>query len=408
MPSKYSKVMVLCIDRDNDIGRKTGIEGPITGRKNNLETATKLALADPGESDANCIFGAVKMFDEVKAFYPKTEIATLTGKGKKGFESDKKINEQLDEVMSKFNADAFVLVTDGAEDDQVIPIIQSRGPLISKETIYVKQAREVESAYYAVKEALKDPFLARIVFGVPGIILLLYFALGSLSFQLIALVFGAYLLLKGFGLEEKIIHSARELTANFSIQRTSFPFYIGSLFFLAFGVLTGYNSYLYYPIENSLLRIVVSVQTTYVYLVIAVISIIIGKSIDLLHFKKMHEIRRYFLYLVSVLLLWFILDSGTLVITKEADVIWFVSSIIGSFIVLLIAYQISYVFDVTRRITKLLIGLPVYSKDGKWMGKVADINAKEKSIQFEDLKGKNLVKLTKKKFVLREGRIVAI
>ena len=49
--------------------------------------------------------------------------------------TDKRINEQLDYVLDSFHADAFILVTDGAEDDQVIPILQSRAPIISKEII---------------------------------------------------------------------------------------------------------------------------------------------------------------------------------------------------------------------------------------------------------------------------------
>ena len=114
---------------------------------------------------------------------------------------------------SRYRNDFFVLVSDGAEDESVIPLITGRVPMLSKQTITVKQAKEIESTYYVIKEALKDPFLARIVFGIPGIILLLYFFFGSYSFQLIAFVFGIYLLLKGFGLEEKILSNIEELKA---------------------------------------------------------------------------------------------------------------------------------------------------------------------------------------------------
>ena len=176
---KSKNVMVVCVDRDNDLGRKANISGPIIGRKNNLNAAAKLGIADPGESDVNCIFGAIRKFDEVKKFYSEVEIVTLTGVGKQDFESDKEINEQLDKVLENFLVDAFVLVTDGAEDDQVIPILQSRAPIMSKETIIVKQASEVESTYYTIKEALKDPYLARIVFGVPGVILISYYLFGG-------------------------------------------------------------------------------------------------------------------------------------------------------------------------------------------------------------------------------------
>ena len=125
--------MIVCIDRDNDLGRKTTVQGPVIGREANLKAASKLALADPSEADANTMFAAVNKFDELKPKYPNLEIVTLTGVGKSGFESDKMINEQLDTVLEKFPAEGFVLVTDGAEDDQVIPILQSRAKIISKQ-----------------------------------------------------------------------------------------------------------------------------------------------------------------------------------------------------------------------------------------------------------------------------------
>ena len=106
-------IFVVCVDRDNDIGRKAGVEGPILGRENNLNAANKLILADPGEADANSMFAAVKKFDEVKEHYKHVEIVTLTGIGKSGFVSDKRINEQLDMIAEKYKINGFVLITDG-------------------------------------------------------------------------------------------------------------------------------------------------------------------------------------------------------------------------------------------------------------------------------------------------------
>jgi len=40
------KTLVLCIDRDNDFGRKTGIKSPIIGREENLKAAQSLALVN--------------------------------------------------------------------------------------------------------------------------------------------------------------------------------------------------------------------------------------------------------------------------------------------------------------------------------------------------------------------------
>ena len=56
--STYSKILVLCIDRDDDIGSKGGIETPIVGRDACINAGTRLALEDPEDADSNAIFAA--------------------------------------------------------------------------------------------------------------------------------------------------------------------------------------------------------------------------------------------------------------------------------------------------------------------------------------------------------------
>jgi len=404
MAIEKEKTLVLCVDRDDDLGRKAHVQGPVIGRENNVKAATKLAISDPGEADANSIFGAVKKFDELKGTIKQLEIATITGFGKTGFKSDKILNEQLDAVLEKFPAKQFVLVTDGAEDDQIIPILQGRGRIISKETIIIKQAQAVESTYYTIKEALKDPFLARIVFGIPGLILLLYVAIGTISLQIIALVFGAYLLLKGFGIEEILIAGFNSIISSISTQRTSFPFYIGTIFILVFGGITAYNTFMGPTSQDIITMGVKAAQSTYLFIALAAISTIIGRAIDAVHFKKAYYLRKYFLSAVSVLLIWFILDSATLVFLGQADLNWFLFSILLSFIMLLIAFRVSTAMDVRNRITKLLIGLPVYNKEGQMIGKVEGINKSKNSIAFST--GKRSQEIKKRDFSLREGRIL--
>ena len=38
------KLLVICVDRDNDIGEKTGIKTPVVGRDSCIEAAQRLAL----------------------------------------------------------------------------------------------------------------------------------------------------------------------------------------------------------------------------------------------------------------------------------------------------------------------------------------------------------------------------
>ena len=111
--AEYRSVLVVCADRDNDLGRKANVTGPILGKKECLNAAAKLAIKDPEDSDVNSIFAAVKKHDEVKKAFPHVEVCVLTGHSKAGFKADKIINEQLDNILKKFPADAIILVTDG-------------------------------------------------------------------------------------------------------------------------------------------------------------------------------------------------------------------------------------------------------------------------------------------------------
>ncbi|MDO8538259.1 MAG: DUF373 family protein, partial [archaeon] len=405
--SPDKRILVICVDRDNDLGRKAGVKGPVIGKKDCLDAANKLGLKDPEDSDVNAILATIKKFEEVKKDYPSSEVVILTGYDKTDYKSDKEVLEQLEIVLEQLPADGFVLVSDGAEDESVIPIITGRIPMISKQVIIVKQAKAIESTYYTIKEALKDPYISRIVFGIPGILLLLYFFFGNYSIQIVSFVLGAYLLIKGFGIEEKVISNVRNFTSSLSPQRTSFPFYVGGLLIIAFGIYSAYNTFFIALAREEVLVRAVSAFSDFVFFVmLTAIAFTIGKIIDSFHLRKAYRIRKYILYGIFAIMGWFMLDSAKAVIIGSADLTWFIFVIIASFAVLLITYRVSAVLDVRRRITSLLLGVPVYASNGRWLGKVEQINKETRTIEYKDLKTKQLIRVGNKQFVFKKGKIV--
>ena len=174
------RILVLAIDRDNDFGVKAGVKGPVIGRDKCIDAALKLSLADPEDSDANVVYAAVKLRDELKESgeFEDVEVALITGHHDVGVKSDLELSRQLDEVLRVFPADGVIPVTDGAEDEQIFPIISSRVPIISSRRVVVKQSEGIETTYYIIyryiREILSDPEIAKVVLGIPGLILLLY------------------------------------------------------------------------------------------------------------------------------------------------------------------------------------------------------------------------------------------
>jgi len=174
------KVLVLAIDRDDDFGKKAGVKGPVIGKGKCIDAALKLSLADPEDSDANVVYAAVKLYDELRSAekFDEVEVALITGHPKVGVESDMELARQLDEVLKKFPADGLIPVTDGAEDEQVFPILASRVRILSSRRVVIKQNENIETTYYIIyryiKEILNDPEAAKVFLGIPGFILLLY------------------------------------------------------------------------------------------------------------------------------------------------------------------------------------------------------------------------------------------
>ncbi|HID72329.1 TPA: DUF373 family protein, partial [Candidatus Micrarchaeota archaeon] len=160
-------ILVLCIDRDNDLYEKAKVSGPLIGRKKNLDGALKLAIADPEDPDSNAIFYSIKVFEQMKKDGHEVEVVTLTGDKNMGFKADKEISSQLDKIVRELNPVSCVLISDGASDEEIIPIIKSRLKIDSTKIVFIKQAKELEKTYFVLIEKLKDPYYARTVVGIP-------------------------------------------------------------------------------------------------------------------------------------------------------------------------------------------------------------------------------------------------
>ena len=171
-----SRLLVLCIDRDDDIGTKGGVETPIVGRDQCINAGTRLAIEDPEDADANAIFGAVKTYEELVSKGYNAEVAVVAGKFNRGVEADEKISREVQAILAKYQATGTVIVSDGEDDETVLPIIQSRVPVVSVQRIIIRHSRTVEYSYAVfgryIKAMMYDPQYSKFFLGVPGALLL--------------------------------------------------------------------------------------------------------------------------------------------------------------------------------------------------------------------------------------------
>lgn len=295
--------LVLSVDRDDDVGRKTGQKGPIIGRDENIRVANLLALADPEDSDANAIFGAISTYDLLKKEGRDVEVATITGNESVGIKSDEIIRNQFLDVLKRVKVENVILVSDGEEDEFILPIITSIVPVIHVKRIIVRQSRGLESTYYIFVKALKDKETVRKIllpislillafsFSVLGLLIFRYYYPnfysldpGTFGLTLVFLTLGIYFLLKSFRVGTKIKENYRKFRKAFAEAKISITSDALAILIVIFGILSSYDSTL--NVTQIPQQVAIFFQSFVFWVVAAVVVRESGLFVDLWFHKK--------------------------------------------------------------------------------------------------------------------------
>ncbi len=206
-----NKLLVICIDRDDDLGRKTGIPTPVVGRDACIEAAQRLALEDPEDADSNSIFFAVKTYEDLVSKGYNAQVITVTGVENRGVQADEKVASQIKSVLKKFSANGAVIVSDGEDDEMVIPVVQNVIPVISVQRVVMQVSRTIEHSYAVFGKFLKlimyNPKYSKFFLGVPGILLLIG-GIGAVTgynaeiFAVLVTILGGAFLIRAFDIDK--------------------------------------------------------------------------------------------------------------------------------------------------------------------------------------------------------------
>lgn len=219
-----SRLLVICVDRDNDLGEKTGIETPVVGRDACIMAAQRLALEDPEDADSNSIFYAIKTYEDLLSKGYQTEIIAVTGVEDRGVQADEKIAREIRQVLEKFSANGAVIVSDGEDDESVIPVIQNVLPVVSVQRVVMKVSRSVEYSYAVFGKYLKmiayDSKYSKFFLGVPGILLLIggigtIFGYTAEIFAFLISILGAAFLIRAFDIDKAWARLTKPTPAGF-------------------------------------------------------------------------------------------------------------------------------------------------------------------------------------------------
>jgi len=208
--STANKLLVICVDRDNDIGEKAGITTPVIGRNACIDAAQRLALEDPEDADSNSMFAAIKTYEDLISKGYQAEVVIVAGIKKRGVQADEKILVEIKKITESFSANGAVIVSDGEDDESVIPVIQNVLPVISVQRVVMKVSRSVEYSYAVFGKYLKmlayDSKYSKFFLGVPGILLLIggigtIFGYTAEIFAVLVSILGAAFLIRAFDID---------------------------------------------------------------------------------------------------------------------------------------------------------------------------------------------------------------
>jgi len=354
------KTVVICIDRDNDLGEKAKVITPVVGRGANIAAAVSLATVDPEDSDTNTIFGGIRILDELRSLGVDAEIVSFAGDKNVGTISDKKIADQLDEFLENQKVESAIFVSDGAEDEMLLPIVQSRVKVDSVQRIIVMQSENLESTYYMIKHFLKDPKFLQTFFVPIGLALIIYalaMATNNPQWAIICTFFvvGFYMILRAYSLNDKLVIGWMNLKKSYHEHQLSAITTVASILLFVIGTITGAISVwnvsgmeiTYY----GLLLLTLFIKTSILWYAGALFTRQIGKIFDRIYAKKEYQdiIVEMLFALSGTLMIWSAVSYTLSMTYPETGYKFLVDYFVYSIVLAIIIALVGIYFSVDSR-----------------------------------------------------------
>ena len=244
-------LLVLCVDLDDDLGRKTGVDTPVVGRDAVREAAVALATTDPEDSDVNVLFEGIHLADTIDD--ETVEVAAVTGVDGGDVAANRAVGEELDRVLAALETGEDVhalVVTDGAQDESVVPVVRSRVTVDGVRRVVVRQAQDLESMYYTIKQVLDDPETRGTLLIPLGILLLIYpltvlanlLGFPGTVFGLASALLGLYVLARAFGVAELLDGAVERARQAVFTGRLTIITYVVAAALVVIGAVSGFRT----------------------------------------------------------------------------------------------------------------------------------------------------------------------
>jgi putative membrane protein len=216
--------LVVCLYRGPALSAS---EPPFVGREAVERLVTSAGIEDPEDSRVNCLLEGLRVARDIED--GTVAVMTTTSDSVGG---DREIARQIDRLVGEYSPDSAVVVVDSAEDERLVPLVESRVSVDAVDRVVVRQARDIESTYYLLKQFLGDEQLRKTVLVPIGIALLVFPALlavfqsPTLSVGSIAAVLGIFLLYKGLRIDALLSTLSERVRASLYSGQVSLVTYV--------------------------------------------------------------------------------------------------------------------------------------------------------------------------------------
>jgi len=211
--------LVCCVDRENAIGSTAGIQPPVAGWEAVRSLVIDVGLAEPESTSVNSLLETLRIGRDLRDDGEDAVVAVLSGSNESAITADRAIAGQLETLIDRYEPTDCIVVIDSVDDERVVPIIESRLQVAAVDRVIVRQARDIESTYYLLKQFLADEELRTTVLvplgiGLLLIPMLLLWVSPAAALAGVAALFGTAILYKGLGVDAAVgslSESVREL-----------------------------------------------------------------------------------------------------------------------------------------------------------------------------------------------------
>lgn len=219
---REGRLLITVIDLDDDLSQ-AGISTPIVGYESVLNAAVEFAVKRPEDSDVNALFAGLSLYRKLRGQGVDVEIAVLAGHPTDLITGQRRVLEQLSDVLGHVGEPVNVILVSDSEYDMLIAeVLRSRVPVVALKRVVVEQHLGIETSYLLLarylKKAVSDPRFAKYTVGIPGSLLataalLSIFGLGRIVLKSVLAIVGIAMIFHGFNLEPAIKRGISRITS---------------------------------------------------------------------------------------------------------------------------------------------------------------------------------------------------